>query len=152
MFDKTALVTEKALTEGQIGVAYKGSALEGKDSGWRFLHSMDESPLDTSNPDKVYVCSMKKLEKYFPYIRELKGKGNYCRRGSAWEAVGELPSNCRLPRKTRMNDGMVGALDGKMAILTIDPEEMRQLKKKGMERRGEGSECLKTGGLTHCPL
>ena len=124
---KTAIVTEKALREGSIGFAYTALSRESGDTGWRFLYDSNEASQDTSDPDKIYICEMRRLQEYFPYLDSLKGKGNYERRNGQWFTVPELPPNCRLPRKTRMNDGMVGF------AVTVDPEDMRELKKGGMK-------------------
>lgn len=123
---KTAIVTEKALKKGQIGFAYRAGSREGKDSGWRFLFDDSEDPLDTSNPDKVYICEMDRLKKYFPSLEYLPRKGVFQRMGVQWIEKETVPTNCQLPRKTKMNDGMMGW------FLTSDPGDMRQLKKQGL--------------------
>ena len=123
---KYGVITVKALTEGHIGFAYKGVNHEGGETGWRLLYDKNEDPLDTSNPDKVYVCDIKKLVKYFPelkpfisdrhcYVFEEKD-GAYVCTGTSKKDAADIPVNCRLARKTRLMDGM-----GPASTRSVDP-------------------------------
>ena len=130
--DKFAVITRKALVNGSIGLAYRNHGASAGDTGWRFLYDRNEDPLDTANPDKVYAANLARLQEYFPEIRGFLKAKNFTvleNTGGGWREVSrgkdlsDLPANCRLPRKTRFNDG-VGT-----AGITSDPVEMRNLTK-----------------------
>ena len=71
------VVTRKALKKREIGFAYRIVPESMKDSGWRMMHDRNENKLDLANPDKVYVCNIKDLLKYFPEIEEFLGESKY---------------------------------------------------------------------------
>ena len=79
--NQNVCVSRKAIQEGHIGFAYRTNKNSGDDTGFRLMYDKNESAIDLANPDKVYICKIKKFLVYFPEVEEmLHGKT-----GSVWE-------------------------------------------------------------------
>ena len=150
MIHKTdyAVVSKKALENGQIGFAYRKQSDGMKDSGWRMMYDKNEDRLDLANPDKVYACDIKKLVGYFPEIKLFLGEKKYtvveyvggeyiCRKTD--RELSDVPNQMTGKNKYGTLTGGPGNMHAGV-IFTADPADMKHGKKEWEKLIPEGDD------------